>query len=125
MISLRLSDRGRRINVCHIATNGAIGFGWTKGQLEDLDLPTGLADEFYARVAARYGLKLKANGCPAGLSLVLISDNEDDFLRLVIEFATRVREAAGLSVSSAPAATETSDDEADEAETDDESDSLA
>ena len=48
-------------------------------------------------------------------------------MKFLIQFADQVKDAAGLSPSSVPTASELepSDDEADETETDDESESMA
>lgn len=116
VMRVRLDDRHRRVVICHIATDGAVRFGWTKGQLEDLDLPVELVKDFYAHVAAMFVLRAKGNGAPAGLTLGRIADDPDGFIRLVIDFSNSVRSAAGEVVSGVGEVGEETDDDGDEAE---------
>lgn len=115
VIRVRLEDRHRRIVVCHISTDSAIRFGWTKGQLEDLDLPSQLLKDFYGRVASAFALRVKSNGAPTGLTLGRIAEDPVAFISAVIEFSNSVKTAAGQrAVAAADEAVDGAEEDEDE-----------
>lgn len=87
--NVKLVHPRKDLSLFYVTERGEIVFGqWLKTQqLNRLDLPPRIADEFYDSVASAYGLTRAADGSPSGLTVLRYDTNPEGLRRAIRIFA--------------------------------------